>query len=253
MRRRGLSLVICTVAAGALACGSAASGPAAPGRDRLRAIVQSQCVPLWLREHRADPCLSVSVGGPEAGSQGYAILHDRKGGAHYLLVATRTIPGIESPELETPGALNYFAAAWEARAFLRVRVGHAVPRRAVGIALNSVRARSQDQLHIHISCLGEGIAEALRENAERIQAAWSEIRLDGWSYQALRIPGAELAARNPLQLLAVRLTDPKELGRYTVLVAGMDFADGPGFALLASASAPGAELLLDSRCAIAGP
>jgi CDP-diacylglycerol pyrophosphatase len=227
-----------------------------PARDRLRAIVQQQCLPLWLQEHRADPCVSVNVGSADGSAidAGYAILHDRKGGAHFLLISTRSITGIESPELAAPGAPNYFADAWLAREALAAYLGHALPRSAVGLALNSIRARSQDQLHIHIECLGPSIYSALAQNAQRIGTNWSEITLDGWPFQALRIDGEDLSAQNPVQLLAAGM--PEDLvraGKFTMLVAGMQYADGPGFAVLASASSPGAELLLDAGCALLNP
>ena len=38
-----------------------------------------------------------------------------------------------------------------------------------------------------------------------------------------------------------------------MLVAGMQYADGPGFAVLASDTARGAELLLDSSCEVDSP
>ncbi|HEY2808740.1 MAG TPA: CDP-diacylglycerol diphosphatase [Steroidobacteraceae bacterium] len=255
MGRRDTAVAIATAVATAAMLSAAAVTE--PQRDRLRLIVQQQCVPLWLKEHRADPCLSVSieVSSAAARDRGYAILHDRKGGAHLLLISTRSITGIESPELEEPGAPNYFDAAWKARGMLASYLGHSVPRSAVGLAMNSIRARSQDQLHIHIECLGRGIFAALAQNAQRIRPTWSQITLDGWPYQALRIDGADLGAQNPVQLLAAGMPgDLVRAGQFTMLVAGMQYADGPGFAVLASTSAPGAELLLDSSCAVgAGP
>ena len=53
--------------------------------------------------------------GPAPERQRYALLADRKGGAHFLLIPIRSISDIESPELEEPGAPNHFAAAWQAR------------------------------------------------------------------------------------------------------------------------------------------
>jgi len=41
------------------------------------------------------------------------VLADRKGGAHYLLIPTQTMAGIESGELLDPEAPNYFAEAWQ--------------------------------------------------------------------------------------------------------------------------------------------
>jgi len=69
--------------------------------------VQEQCLVHWLQQHDPAPCERVTAG--------YALLADRKGGAHFLLIPTRAIAGIESSELETPEVPNYFSAAWQAR------------------------------------------------------------------------------------------------------------------------------------------
>ena len=42
------------------------------------------------------------------------------------------------------------------------------------------------------------------------------------------------------------------MGDYSLLVAGMTFRSGPGFAVLAG-SGPGTERLLDSTCSLARP
>ncbi len=249
VRQRGVAFTGAAAAAVA-ALVLVACGQAVPARERLRMIVQQQCLPLWLKEHRPGPCVSVdAVADGAHADAGYAILHDRKGGAHFLLIATRSITGIESPELLEPGAPNYFDDAWQSRDALAKYLGRPVPRGAVGLALNSRRVRSQDQLHIHIECLGSGIFRALQENAAQLGPTWSPLVLDGQRYQVMRIAGADLATHNPVQLLAASVPrDVMQAGQYTMLVAGMQYADGSGFAVLASATAPGAELLLDSSC-----
>jgi len=222
------------------------------GRDQLRVIVQQQCLPHWTQAHDPAPCISVRTLDGGAAPRGFAVLADRKGGAHFLLIPTRTITGIESPQVRGAQALNYFAATWEARYVLVGAVGHAVPRTAVGMAVNQHRARSQDQLHIHLSCLSRPVREALQSQAERISQNWSSVSVDGARYQALRIMGSELGAVNPFELLAAQLPDPgRDMDEYTVLVAGMQFEQGPGFAVLAGRGVPGAELLLDASCALA--
>jgi CDP-diacylglycerol pyrophosphatase len=242
--------LICAFGAAVAALTLTASG-ADPARDRLRSIVQQQCLPLWRAEHRPDPCVSVHLSGQGPELQGYALLHDRKGGAHFLLIPLQTISGIESAELERD-ALNYFDAAWRARGVLARFLGRPIGRSSIGTAINSIRARSQDQLHIHIACLDRMTYAALHANADRIGSSWSEFSLNGRPYQALRIMGHDLDQHDPLKMLAQRLSnDPAQIGQYTVLVAGMEFEQGAGFAVLASASARGAELLLDSACRIA--
>ncbi len=212
-------------------------------RDALRQIVQEQCVVHWQRLHDPAPCERVDAG--------YALLADRKGGAHFLLIPTRAIAGIESPELESPGAPNYFSAAWQARDLITAVMGHRIPREAVGLAVNPVHARSQDQLHIHIECLRPDVFRTLHAAAAQISDAWSPLMLGGASYEALRIAGEDLGGANPFALLAARMPQARRaMGDYTLVLAGVQFDSGPGFILLAGTSRAG-ELLLDSTCAIA--
>ena len=76
------------------------------------------------------------------------MLADRKGGAHFLLIPTQTMAGIESNELLDPDSPNYFAEAWHARDLITRFVGHPVPRTAIGLAVNTAHSRGQDQFHI---------------------------------------------------------------------------------------------------------
>src|SRR5271170_2041723 len=220
-------------------------GALCANRDALREIVQDECVVHWQQQHTAAPCERVA--------EGYAVLADRKGGAHFLLIPTRTLTGIESPEVLESDAPNYFAAAWQARDRVSAVVGHDLPRSAVGLALNPKHARSQDQLHIHIECLRADAADSLQAAATRLSDTWSRIEVAGWHFDALRVMGEDLGASNPFRLLADRLPDAKAgLEDYSLIVAGMQFKEGPGFAVLAGTALPG-ELLLDSSCAVARP
>ena len=230
---------------------ASAAAPDAP-RDRLRFIAQEECVPHWQSGHDPEPCISVTLVGKGSAADGFVILADRKGGAHFLLIPTRTISGIESPEVRAHGALNYFESAWRAREVLSGAAGHTVPRDAVGMAVNQVRSRSQDQLHIHISCLRRSVYDTLRAQADRVGGRWSPLSMGGSEYQATRVMGRELGTRNPFEILADRLPGAKKaMGEFTLLVAGVEFKEGPGFVLLAGNSVPGAELLLDSTCDVA--
>ena len=217
-------------------------------RDRLREIVEEQCVPHWLTAHDPAPCVSVSRGSPD---RGYAVLADRKGGAHFLLIPTQTINGIESPEVRAPGAVNYFGAAWDARKVLEGVAGESLPQDAIGLAVNHVHARSQDQLHIHMSCLGRSVHDELYAAADHITSDWSPVAIGGVNYYALRIMGRKLGKANPFELLADRLPEARQaMGEFTLLVAGLKFKQGPGFVVLAGHAVPGAELMLDSTCAL---
>ena len=247
-RSAALRLVLILLSASALL----ATESRAQNRDALRQIVQEHCVPHWLQQGNPAPCdrVFLTAGPPE--TEGYAVLADAKGGAHFLLIPTARVAGIESPEVLEPRAPNYFAAAWKARDRIAAVLGHDVRREAVGLAVNSEQPRSQDQLHIHMECLGQEVYRLLRTAGERLGERWTLVRLARWQYQGMRVMGEDLDQANPFELLAQRIPGAREdMGAYTLLVAGMRFKEGPGFILLTGKNVPGAESLLDATCAVA--
>jgi CDP-diacylglycerol pyrophosphatase len=224
----------------------------AQNRDALRQIVQDRCVPHWLQQGNASPCERVYLSAGAHETDGYAVLADAKGGAHFLLIPTSRVAGIESPDVLEPQAPNYFAAAWQARTRLAAVLGHAVRRDDVGLAVNSQQHRSQDQLHIHIECLGAQVRGALQAAADRLSDRWTSIDVARWQYQGVRVMGEDLEPTNPFALLSERMPGAKQdMGAYTLMVAGMQFKDGAEFIVLAGKDVPGTEVLLDSTCAIA--
>ena len=151
---------------------AACAAPASANRNALREIVQEQCAVHWLQGHGAAPCERIFLPDSAHLREGYAVLADRKGGAHFLLIPTRTIAGMESPELFEPGTPHYFAAAWAARDLVAAVVGHEISRSAVAMALNPPHARTQDQFHIHVECLRTDVAKILQKAAPAIGDAW---------------------------------------------------------------------------------
>jgi CDP-diacylglycerol pyrophosphatase len=259
---------IVAVSAAILASSAAAKGPHTPkssssasstdtpevnsGPDALRQIVQNQCVVHWIQKHDPAPCERVFLPDSNPEGSGYAVLADRKGGAHYLLIPTQTMGGTDSSELLDPDAPNYFAEAWHARDLLTKFVGHAVPNTAIGLAVNTARSRTQNQFHIHIECLRQDVVDSLRTAAEHVNDTWSPVMVAGSTYQALRITGDGLDGSNPFELLANLKPDVRHhMGDYTLVVVGTQFKNGPGFILL-TGTGPTGELLLDASCAVAG-
>jgi CDP-diacylglycerol pyrophosphatase len=226
--------------------------PPDPGRDALRQVVQEQCVVNWTQKQDPSPCERVFLADAKSGKSGYAVLADRKGGAHYLLVPVQTFTGLEGAELLDPDTPNFFAQAWHARDYIAKFVGHDVPRNVIGLAVNKARARTQDQFHVHIECLRQEVVASLRNSAEQITEHWSPVSVDGFRYDALRIAGDGLDGANPFELLAASQPDARShMADYTFVVAGMQYKSGPGFVLLAG-TGPTGELLLDPGCAAAG-
>lgn len=226
-------------------CGSAEN------RDALRQIVQNQCVPSWRERRDAEPCEEVHLSDDQSTQGGYAILADRKGGAHFLLIPTTTISGIEDQALRTGDVPNYFAAAWLARNLVARVYAKPLSRNYIGLAINSKYTRSQDQLHLHIECIRSRVHAALAEHAGEMTQTWLPIMLDGVLFHALRMPGDERVEFNPFELL--QKNPPPTAGEpagYTLVLTGLDFEDGPGFVVLAGHNVIGGEKLLDSECKI---
>ncbi|HTV98404.1 MAG TPA: CDP-diacylglycerol diphosphatase [Steroidobacteraceae bacterium] len=222
------------------------------GRGALRQIVQSQCVLNWKQHHDPAPCESVFLADPNASDSGYAILQDPGGGAHYLLVPTQTMAGVDSSELLDPDAPNYFAEAWHARDLLSKFVGHPVPRSDVALVVNTVQTRKYDQFHIHVECLRQDVAVALRAAAGRLSDVWSPVTAVGATFQAMRIESDSLDGSNLFYSLAATQPDAAHhLADYTLVAVGAELSSGPGFIVLTGTGLTG-EFLLDSTCAVAG-
>src|SRR6516164_5792910 len=119
--------------------------------SRLWSIVHDQCVAGQRMLRDPKPCSEVNLANGE--ENGYALLQDLFGRTHYLLIPTRRVYGIESPELLLPDSPNYWQAAWLAKKYIASQFGQILPRNKVGMSINSAMQRSQDQLHIHIDCI----------------------------------------------------------------------------------------------------
>jgi len=228
-------------------------------RNALWEVVHNICVPGQTLNHNPLPCVQVDL---RAGNEkGFAVLRDPRGVTHFLLIPTARIPGIESPVIVEPDAVNYFANAWEARRYVFEALGKTLPRDAIGLAINSTASRSQDQLHIHIDCIQPEVLEVLHTNQTAITSRWAPfpVPLFGRRYAAMWVAGEDLGPSNPFRLLAEELPGAaRDMGDYTLAAVGFTRADGtPGFVLLADRvgtvrddSAYG-EQLLDHACRIA--
>jgi CDP-diacylglycerol pyrophosphatase len=129
------------------------------------------------------------------------------------------------------------------------------------MAINSVAARSQNQLHIHVDCIRADVRAALRESIGGIGENWSPLPIpfNGHVYLARRLAGAELHGDDPFRLLAQGAPQAgADMGHETLVVSGAVLPNGTdGFLLLAdwADAATGdrgsGEELLDHGCALA--
>jgi CDP-diacylglycerol pyrophosphatase len=225
-------------------------------RTKLWTIVHDECVVDVKQNEDAAPCVLTDLS--EGEPNGFAILKDINGDTQFLLIPTRRMSGIESPELLAPDAPNYWQAAWLARTYVIARIGHDLRRNAIGLAINSAGRRSQDQLHIHIDCVDPQVTKSLLDNLNAIGDGWAElpVLLAGRHFHARRVGRSDLKGMNLFQILQQDTTDP-DLGHETLVVIGASFgAARDGFILLAERATDSVENsghgedLLDHSCAV---
>ncbi|SPE35720.1 putative CDP-diacylglycerol pyrophosphatase [Burkholderiales bacterium] len=161
-------------------------------------------------------------------AQGIAVLKDRCGPTHFLVIPTARRSGVESPELLSAEEPNYFALAWEQRAASTAALSSAAPDKAdIGLAINSRYGRSQAQLHIHIDLLRPQVRSALLALAQPL-AADTRLELMGHWY---RVDHLDSLAQSPFAQAAREwgAQTAEERARLTLAVVG---DGGHGFFLL---------------------
>lgn len=217
--------------------------------DALWKIISEQCVPGLQQRGDPAPCSTVNL------AENYVTLKDINGPLQYLLMPAGQISGIESPVLLSPQTTNFFWLAWQARGLMSERYGQAIPDSAVSLTINSVSGRTQNQLHIHISCLRKEVRQQLDDESTRIGGRWEILgTLRGHKYLARKVSRAELAQNSPFLLLANEVDGARaNMGRYALAVARLP---DDSFALLAternylSMNLASAEELQDHSCSI---
>ncbi|UTH75536.1 CDP-diacylglycerol diphosphatase [Chromobacterium sp. IIBBL 290-4] len=230
MARRFRRLALGAAVLGALAWGVPYYADA--DSDALWRIISQQCVP-GQQQGNPSPCAEVDR------AHDSAVLKSREGALQYLLLPLRKVEGIESPQLLLPDAPAYWRQAWQARRFLDQKRGQALPPQAVSLTINSRLGRSQNQLHIHISCVDPTVRQQIDDVADSLPRSWRELpmELKKHGYWARRVD-ADAAGDpqgDPFRLLADELPDARDdMGSYGMALLPAKFADGDGFVLLAT-------------------
>ena len=204
-------------------------------REALWHFVHEQCVPDQLSHRDPAPCVEVDL--DEGEQRGSAVMKDSEGPDQFLLIPTARITGIEDPAVRAPDAPNYFEYAWRARVYTEADSGGTLPRDWISLAVNSVAARTQDQLHIHIDCLRADVHQALAASAGLIGPAWTSlpVPLAGDIYEAIAI--SSLDRVNPFVLA----TDAADAAVSTVVVVGAGTDEQPSFVVLRRTTVPGSD------------
>ena len=137
---------------------AALGGVAAANRTLLWSVVQV-CVANHQLTGAAFPCLEVDTSKGEA--RGFVTIRAPLEKTHIIVSPTAKIEGIESPVLQSPAAPNFFDDAWRARHYVIESAAGSVEDQKIGLAVNSLPGRTQDQLHIHVDCVRDAYASEL--------------------------------------------------------------------------------------------
>jgi len=197
--------------------------------NALWTVVQS-CVAQQRQGHvPPGECASVDL------NDKVAILRSLEGRVQYLAIPTIRVTGIEDPQLEDPHLPNYWALAWSA-AYRYLPASVTKNRANIGLAINSIPGRSQNQLHIHISCIKPYVRDLLLADQSEIGTTWSRplLKVGEDAYRAMRVQSPTLATANPFLLLRQLPGAAQHMGLHTLVVTGASWNNGrtQGFYIL---------------------
>lgn len=202
--------------------------PHSSNPNALWNIISQKCLPNQQSNGKPAPCAQVDE------QQGFVVLKDMNGPLQYLLMPTARITGMESPALLEPTTPNFFSQAWAARHYMAEKYGKPIDDSNVSLAINSQYGRSQNQLHIHISCLLPEVKNRLIKDGAAMGYDWQELpdKLLGHTYLARKVTPAELNQRGAFRILAEGVPEAdKKMGYFGMAMVSLQGGD---FLLLAS-------------------
>lgn len=201
--------------------------------------IAQRCISDQKSNQNPAPCASVDLS--QGVAQGYVLLKDRRGPLQYLLIPTARIHGMESPAIVAPEAPDYFYDAWRGRRLMKLKYGGPIPDDDIALAINSYYGRSQDQLHIHISCVRQDVKRLVREDLPTLTFRWQRLpqKIDNHTYIARRLTLTELKQGNVFRMLAKYPGAKANLGAFgEALVAPSTPGHSLDFVLLATRAGP---------------
>ncbi|WP_269430448.1 CDP-diacylglycerol diphosphatase [Mycobacterium haemophilum] len=194
------------------------NNPPAASRDALWKIVHDRCELGYQRTGAYDPCTLVDE---QSGTALFKASYDPN---QYLLLPLARVTGIEDPALQEPASPNYLYDAWAARAFVSSRLNNSLPEPDISLAINPKNARTQDQLHIHISCVSPATAAVLKQVNSAEYVGWKPLptELKDHTYQALAVNRNTFESKNLFQDVYAKVTaDGATMDHASVAVANI--------------------------------
>ncbi|MBP2169143.1 CDP-diacylglycerol pyrophosphatase [Erwinia toletana] len=184
--------------------------------DALWQIVSEKCVPGQQQHGNPAPCENVDM------AQGYVTMKDRNGPLQYLLMPVARISGIENPLLLNSRTPNFFFQSWRERHLMADKRGAPVADNAISLAINSQYGRTQNQLHIHISCLRPDVRQQLNQLAPSLSQHWQSATLLNHPYLLRALTVEQLAQQSAFIRLADEVPDAHAaMGKYGLALAAL--------------------------------
>lgn len=207
--------------------------------DALWRIVSQQCLPKGeYINQKVNPCIHVDTS--EGEKKGHVVFKDRVGVLQYLLMPTDFISGIESPKLLKDDTPNFIYLSWQARLYMERKMRMELNPQHVSLAINSQFGRTQNHLHVHISCIRPDVKKVLDSNAESFKDQWSllDFKINGHTYWAKKVSETQLAEMNVFKNMADEISGAaNSLGEFGLGLAVIADKKNPeGYALILLAS-----------------
>lgn len=222
------------------------------GRSSLWHVVHLLCVPSANIGIPLPPCLNVQD--EHGGKSGWAYL--KVGNSHILTIPTSRTSGIESPSVMNNSLPNLWDIAWEGRKYLPGFNNGTLRRDQIALAINSSIGRSQDQLHIHTSCIRPDVVATIQKEASGISSEWRYMYddIDGNYYKVKSIEAEDLKDFNIFYELprSIRLSQSR-MAKQTLVVIAATLPNGKNGFYLLNDQAMGKNIgygegLLDTSC-----
>lgn len=248
MRRKGWRAPLALSLSVALLSGCARS-------DALWEVVDKLCLTNYAQKRDPAPCRQVYL--PNGRQQGFVVIQNPRFPYHFILVPSAPLAGIESAALQSAQQTDYFGYAWGMRTLLRHQYGAPIPDDWLGMTLNSAYGRSQNQLHIHLSCLREDVRRQLLAERPYISTRWQKLpdKLLRHTFYARKVMQPAAMGLYPIRDVAGSFQlMPAGMAHYGVAVIPTTFDGERGFILLTtregwdSGNRASVEALLDKRC-----
>jgi CDP-diacylglycerol pyrophosphatase len=180
--------------------------------------------------------------------QQYIILKDKADDKPqgFLLIPVQPVTGVEDDKVFSPSVADLWASAW-----LWSEKYPGKSATVTGLAVNSVLARTQNQLHIHISCVLPDVTKALGKkkiSQDANHPTLVKLGSNHTTYSVVAVPTLD-GANSPF-LIARTISQANKIEMRQQGIAVVRGKKNNGFYVLATAERQGAaEELLDQACA----